>query len=85
MRKEDVCVPAELIDTSYIYRGGLDEHAVGVDVVIEDDDADHDPHTEQEGVLAAEATRILPKKQQQRKKRRYRTWISHCPSSSQRS
>lgn len=67
MRKEDVCVPAELIDASYIYRGGLDEHAVGVDVVIEDDDADHDPHTEEEGVLAAEATRILPKEQQQRK------------------
>lgn len=61
MRQEDVRVPAETCHTSYIYRGGLDEDAVGVDVVIEDDDADHDPHTEEEGVLAAETTRILPK------------------------
>lgn len=61
MRQEDVRVPAETCHTSYIYRGGLDEDSVGVDVVIEDDDADHDPHTEEEGVLAAETTRILPK------------------------
>lgn len=67
MRKEEVCAPAEPVDTSYIYRGGLDEDAVGVDVVIEDDDADHDPHAEQEGVLAAETTRILPKKKQQQR------------------
>lgn len=52
----------------HVYRGGLDEDSVGVDVVVEDDDADHDPHAEQEGVLAAETTRILPKRKTKKSK-----------------
>jgi len=50
-----VCVCA-----SHVYLGGLVEGAVGVDVVIEDDDSHHDPHAKQDCVLAAEPTRIFP-------------------------
>lgn len=46
---------------SYVYLGGLVEGTVGVDVVIKNDDSDHDPHAKQERVLAAETTRIFPK------------------------
>lgn len=46
---------------SYVYLGGLVEGAVGVDVVIKNNDSDHDPHAKQERVLAAETTRIFPK------------------------
>lgn len=46
---------------AHVYLRGLVEGAVGMDVVIENDDSDHDPHAEQERVLAAETTRILPK------------------------
>lgn len=45
---------------SYIYLGGLVESAVGMDVVIKDDDPDHDPHAKQECVLTAETTCIFP-------------------------
>ena len=45
---------------SYIYLGGLVEGAVRVDVVIKNDDPDHDPHAKQERVLTAETTRIFP-------------------------
>lgn len=45
---------------SYVYLGGLVEGAVGVDVVIKNDDSDHDPHAKQERVLTAETTRIFP-------------------------
>lgn len=44
---------------AYVYLGGPVEGAVGVDVVVKDDDADHDPHAEQKRVLAAETTRIF--------------------------
>lgn len=44
---------------SYIYLGGPVEGAVGVDVVVKDDDADHDPHAKQKRVLTAETTRIF--------------------------
>ena len=53
-----VCV---CVCVSYVYLGGLVEGAVGVDVVIKNDDSDHDPHAKQERVLAAEATRVFPK------------------------
>lgn len=46
---------------SYIYLGGLVEGPVGVDVVIQNDDADHDPHAKQDCVLTAETTGIFPK------------------------
>lgn len=46
---------------SYVYLGGLVEGSVGVDVVIKNDDSDHDPHAKQERVLAAETTRIFTK------------------------
>lgn len=49
---------------SHVYLRGLVEGTVGMDVVIENDDSNHDPHAEQERVLAAETTRILPKKKQ---------------------
>lgn len=51
----------ECVCVSHVYLRGLVEGAVGMDVVIENDDSDHDPHAEQERVLAAETTRILPK------------------------
>lgn len=54
--RTDVCV-----HVSYVYLGGLVEGTVGVDVVIKNDDSDHDPHAKQKCVLAAETTRIFPK------------------------
>lgn len=45
---------------SYVYLGGLVEGAVGVDVVVENDDSHHHPHAEQDCVLAAETTGIFP-------------------------
>lgn len=37
-----------------------------MDVVVKNDDSDHDPHAKQECVLAAETTRILTKTQRER-------------------
>lgn len=37
----------------------LVERSVGMNVVVENNDPDHDPHTEQERVLAAEPARVL--------------------------
>lgn len=41
---------------SYVYLRGLVEGAIGVDVVVKNDDPDHDPHAKQKRVLAAETT-----------------------------
>lgn len=41
---------------SYVYLGGFVEGAVGVYVVIKNDDSNHDPHAKQECVLTAETT-----------------------------
>ena len=58
----DMCAAVwECVCVAHVYLRGLVEGAVGVNVVIENDDSDHDPHAEQERVLAAETTRILPK------------------------
>lgn len=43
----------------HIYLGGLSKSAVGMDVVVKNDDSHHHPHAKQECVLAAEATRIF--------------------------
>lgn len=45
---------------SYVYLGGLVEGAVGVDVVVENDDSHHHAHAEQDRVLAAETAGIFP-------------------------
>lgn len=50
---------------SYVYLGGLVEGAVGMDVVVKNDDPHHDPHAEQERVLAAETTRIFSGKKEE--------------------
>lgn len=50
-----------IICVTHIYLGGLVEGAVGVDVVVKDDDPDHHPHAKQNRVLTAEATWIFPK------------------------
>lgn len=50
----------------YIYLGGLGEGAVWMDVVVKDDHSHHHPHAKQECILAAEATRIFPKKKKKK-------------------
>lgn len=55
---------------SYVYLGGLVEGAIGMDVVIKNDDSDHDPHAKQECVLAAETTRIFPGNREKRSETR---------------
>ena len=60
MRQQHLLCSTVYRSVSYVYLGGLVEGAVGVHVVVEDDDADHDSHAKQERVLAAETTRILP-------------------------
>ena len=52
-----VCVYVSLV--SHVNFGGLGEGPDGVDVVVEDDDAHHHPHTEEHGVCVGEATAIL--------------------------
>lgn len=44
---------------THVYFGGLGESTNWMDVVVEDDDPDHDTQTEGHGLLAAETTSIL--------------------------
>lgn len=44
---------------THVYFRGLGESADRMDIVVEDDDPDHDTQTEGHGLLAAETTSIL--------------------------
>jgi len=48
------------LSLSYVYVGGLNKSSGRVNVVVEDDHADHHTKAEQHGLLAGEATAILP-------------------------
>lgn len=52
--------PPGLPTATHVNFGGLGEGPHGVDVVVEDDDADHHPHAEQEGLGVGEAAAVLP-------------------------
>lgn len=52
--------PPGLPTATHVNFGGLGEGPHGVDVVVEDDDADHHPHAEEEGLGVGEAAAVLP-------------------------
>lgn len=52
-------LPQDLDAAFHVYFGGLGEGPHRVDVVVEDDDPDHDPQTEGHGLLAGEAAPVL--------------------------
>lgn len=53
--------PPEVHPTAtHIDLGGLGKGPHGVDVVVEDDDSNHHPHAEEEGLGVGEAAPVLP-------------------------